>query len=144
MWKIRVRIEARVKYSSLPSLKLPTIFEMTYLFLNCTEMAAFWSMPSTFSPPNQTASKTFFPLTAVSHTLTIHNQPDSKQPSLERWNHKRFLFSLGHSILKSTHWIAYTRDYPAMWLYKWLPKYLQCHFKLKKQAATHCQLPSKL
>lgn len=82
LWKIRFKIKSRVKYSSLPSSELAAIFEMTYLILNCTEMAAFWSMPSTLSPPNQTASKTFFPLTAVSHTLKIHNQADSKQPSV--------------------------------------------------------------
>lgn len=69
----------------MPPLKLATIFEMTYPFFNCsTEMAAFWSMPSTFSLPNQIASKTFFPLTAVSHTLKMYNQADSKKPQRER------------------------------------------------------------
>lgn len=58
-------------------------------------MAAFWSMPSTFSPPNQRASKTFFPLTAVSHTLKIHNQGDSKQPSRDSVKPQSLSFLLG-------------------------------------------------
>lgn len=43
-----------------------------------TEMAAFWSMPSAFSPPNQIAPKAFIPLTAVSHTLAMYNQADQQ------------------------------------------------------------------
>lgn len=66
-------------------------------------------MPSTFSLPNQIASKTFFPLTAVSHTLKMYNQADSKKAiegeARGKRDHKS-LFFLRHPILNSTHSIV--------------------------------------